>query len=75
MHLKFSAPSLSCQVLSLGFFVSWLPTQPPTISQRRCPDFLGVLGRIVKAVSYGSLSCFERHLIFVFLPTYVNVYI
>lgn len=66
---------MSYQVLSLDFFVSWIPTQTPTISQRRHPDFLWVLGGIAKAVSYGSLSCVERRLIFVFLPTYVNMYI
>lgn len=29
----------------------------------------------MKAMSYGSLSCVERYLIFMFLPTYVNMYI
>lgn len=57
-------------------FLCFLATYPASHHlSEKARRFSWVLGGIVKAISYGSLSCVERHLIFVFLPTYVNVYI
>lgn len=57
-------------------FLCFLATYPAShYLLRRRLDFLWVLGEIVKLMSYGSWSCVEWYLIFVFLPTYVNVYV